>query len=143
MQEINSIFAFSFGGAHPFGKVINAEKTVRLDFPSKPTGFGFAIRNQLEFDSFSIEENSDITYEISISNSTVPLNITIEFKTFLSGNAPEKSTDLSILGNKIMIATKIPKLSSKLKEIVFFIPLEKNSSINNNIEITFNSISIN
>ena len=45
MIEVKKFFGFAFGGNNDFGEEIALKESKLIDFSSKPTGVGFAIRN--------------------------------------------------------------------------------------------------
>ena len=50
MIEVKKFFGFAFGGNNDFGEEIALKESKLIDFSSKPTGVGFAIRNNQEAD---------------------------------------------------------------------------------------------
>lgn len=114
-----NFFAFSFGGENDFGEITEVGKENVIDFSSKPVGVGFALRNGVDI---QLDMPTRIDAIISCSSD---LNVSVEFKTVMSGGAPEKSERITLKRGQNNISVCVPKLLSDLKEIVFFFPREK------------------
>lgn len=110
---------FSFGGEKPYGLLTNFGVENVIDFSSKPVGVGFALRNGVDI---QLDMPTRIDAIISCSSD---LNLSVEFKTVMSGGAPEKSERITLKRGQNNISVCVPKLLSDLKEIVFFFPREK------------------
>ena len=78
-----------------------------------------------------------------VSSSSESIYAAVEFKTANSHGSPEDSRDIIILGECVPnnFDIEIPKLSSDLKEIVIFIPRDRNEHFINEL-ITFESIGV-
>lgn len=61
-----------------------------IDFSSKPVGVGFALRNGVDI---QLDMPTRIDAIISCSSN---LNVSVEFKTVMSGGAPEKSEKITL-----------------------------------------------
>ena len=123
-MKLSSMFEFAFGKDINFGNEIKTlPYMTTLDFSKDVTGYGFAIRNGINADLSNITK--------ILANISVPKQILkgiIEFKTEKSGNAPEKSTNITLLFGTV--SHSLPELSSSLKEIVFWFPKESNENAN-------------
>lgn len=112
-------YVFSFGGRNDFGKITESGEKNLIDFSSKPVGVGFALRNGVDI---HLDMPTRIDAIISCSSD---LDVSVEFKTVMSGGAPEKSERTSLKRGQNNISVCVPKLLSDLKEIVFFFLREK------------------
>lgn len=112
-------YVFSFGGRNDFGKITESGEKNLIDFSSKPVGVGFALRNGVDI---HLDMPTRIDAIISCSSD---LDVSVEFKTVMSGGTPEKSERTSLKRGQNNISVCVPKLLSDLKEIVFFFLREK------------------
>ena len=112
-------YAFSFGGRNDFVRITESGGKNLIDFSSKPVGVGFALRNGVD-----IHLDMPIRIDAIISCSS-DLDVSVEFKTVMSGGTPEKSERTSLKRGQNNISVCVPKLLSDLKEIVFFFLREK------------------
>lgn len=114
-MNLNSFFAFSFGGNNDFGDKIMVNEKFNMEFSSKPYGIGFAIRDKIEAD---FDGKKKIAGDITV---TSDIDLTVEFKTERSHGAPETVKSISLKEGKNSISVAIPEnLSSSLNEIVLF-----------------------
>lgn len=112
-------YVFSFGGRNDFGRITESGEKNLIDFSSKPVGVGFALRNGVDI---HLDMPTRIDAIISCSSD---LDVSVEFKTVMSGGTPEKSERTSLKRGQNNISVCVPKLLSDLKEIVFFFLREK------------------
>lgn len=121
-MKLSSMFEFAFGKEVNFGNEITSfPHMTTLDFSKDVSGYGFAIRNGIDADLSNV---SKIFADISVPRQY--LRGEIEFKTENSGNAPEQTQEISLIFGTAPYS--IPKLTSPLKEIVFWFPKDSNQT---------------
>ena len=120
----NKFFAFCFGGSNDYGKIAGEGDTFVINFPrDDEVGYGFAIRNKIDYD---IPNNG--VYNFSV-HSDHKMNVTVEIKTESSGGAPEVAKTFAIMPGENEISGEIGSLSSRIKEVVLFIPRVNNPEL--------------
>lgn len=133
MIEVKKFFGFAFGGNNDFGEEIALKESKLIDFSSKPTGVGFAIRNNQEAD---LSNQSSMVALVTVS---ADIDLTVEFKTEKSNGTPEVSKRICLKKGENNVTALIPSdLSSPLKEIVFFFERHEREY---DVEIKFNYVS--
>ena len=134
MIEVKNFFGFAFGGNNDFGEKIALKESKLIDFSSKPTGVGFAIRNNQEAD---LSNQSSMVALVTVS---ADIDLTVEFKTEKSNGTPEVSKRMCLKKGENSVTVLIPPaLSSPLEEIVFFF---KRRGREDDVEFKFNHVSL-
>lgn len=130
---VKEMFGFSFGGENDFGRMTETVGHEKLDFASKPTGIGYAIRN-------GKEANMDNKKMISVCFETdSDIDISLEFKTQNSNGAPEVEKSYEVKKGVANIVSPIPEnLTSPLQEIVIFFP--RNNGRTDDVNISFGGV---